>query len=77
MTESSRSQPFTWDDVTRLHQLIASRCSVDGARARMHIGDFYWALRPTADGDPLRDFTLKPQSLTLTSRRPKLAAVKP
>lgn len=61
MTDSIRSQPFTWDDVARVHELIASRWSVDGARARMHIGDFYWALRPTANGDPLRDLRLWPR----------------
>lgn len=58
MTDRLTARAFTWDDVARVHELIARRWSVDGARARMHIGDFYWALRPTPNGNPLREFRL-------------------
>lgn len=61
MGERAASRQFTWDDIAGAHDLIARRWAVDGPRARMHVGDFYWALRPAPNGDPLRDLRLWPR----------------
>ena len=54
MNESLPSRPFTWGDVEQLHQLVSSRWTVDGPPGQRRIGDFWWALRGTPAGDPLR-----------------------
>lgn len=48
-------QTLTWNDVPHVHELLSRRWAVDDPRAQMHIGDFYWALRTTSNGDPLSD----------------------
>ena len=50
-----KPRPLTWNDIPRVHELLARRWAVDDPRAQMHIGDFYWALRVMPDGDPLAD----------------------
>jgi ribosomal protein S18 acetylase RimI-like enzyme len=53
---------LTWDDVPRLHELLARRWAVDDPRAQMHVGDFYWALRTTPNADPLADTRVWPRT---------------
>jgi mycothiol synthase len=48
-----QTQPLTWTDIPRVHQLLARRWAVDDPRAQQHIGDFYWALRVMPGNDPL------------------------
>ena len=50
-----KPRTLTWDDIPRVHELLARRWAVDDPRAQMHIGDLYWVLRGTADGDRLSD----------------------
>jgi len=58
---SMKPQPLTWDDIPRVHELLARRWAVDDPRAQMHIGDFYWALRVMPNGDPLSDTRIWPR----------------
>lgn len=53
MTVRLSSRPFGWDDVECLHQLMRDAPSQGQLSTHPHIGDFYWALRATADDDPL------------------------
>ena len=53
---------LTWNDVPRVHELLSRRWAVDDPRTQMHIGDFYWALRTTTDGDPLSDTRVWPRA---------------
>jgi ribosomal protein S18 acetylase RimI-like enzyme len=45
-----------------LHDLLSRRWAVDDPRAQLHIGDLYWFLRVTADGDPLSDTRVWPRA---------------
>ena len=56
-----KPRTLTWDDVPSVHELLSRRWAVDDPRAQMHIGDFYWALRMTPDGDPLSDTRIWPR----------------
>ncbi len=59
---SMAPRTLTWDDVRRVHELLARRWAVDDPRAQMHIGDLYWVLRGTADGDRLSDTRVWPRA---------------
>ncbi len=62
MDENLRARPFAWDDVEQLHQLVSSRWTVDGPDGQRRIGDFWWALRGTPEGDPLRHMQVWPRA---------------
>ena len=49
---------FTWDDIPLVHELISSAWAKRRARSYLHIGDFYWSLRPSKQFDPERDLRL-------------------
>ena len=53
-----KPRTLTWDDVARVHELLARCRAVADPRAQMQIGDFYWALRVMPNGDPLADTRL-------------------
>lgn len=54
MGERRASRPFTWDDVDRLHALVARSRRVRDPASLTRIGDFWWTLRNTPAGEPLR-----------------------
>lgn len=53
---------LTWDNIPRVHELLARRWAAVDPRAQMHIGDLYWALRPAADRDPFSDTRVWPRA---------------
>ena len=55
MPEHLTSRPFTWDDVASLHALISRNWAHEDPRDQIHIGDFFWTLRPARYGDVLAD----------------------
>jgi ribosomal protein S18 acetylase RimI-like enzyme len=52
------SRPFMWADIPRVHELISCVWSERAALSSLHVGDFYWALRPRPRFEPQRDFRL-------------------
>jgi GNAT superfamily N-acetyltransferase len=54
-------RPLAWEDIPRVHNLLARRWADDDPRAQMHIGDLYWALRPAGGGDPFSDTRVWPR----------------
>lgn len=52
---------LTWDDVPRVHELVSRWWTANEPQAQMHIGDLYWILRMTRDGDPLSDTRIWPR----------------
>ncbi len=49
---------FTWNEIPRVHELISSAWAEGRTRSYLHIGDFYWSLRPSGQFDPERDIRL-------------------
>lgn len=62
MASALQSRACTWEDIPSLHELNArvSRAAAQGANA--HIGEFYWALRSTVEGDPLSGMRVWPDT---------------
>jgi mycothiol synthase len=58
MAEERTSRLFTWEDIPGVHDLISSAWGYLGARSYLHIGDFYWSIRPSKQFDPERDVRL-------------------
>lgn len=58
MAGATTQRSFSWDDVPRVHELISHAWSERGARNYLHIGDFYWSLRPSENFHPERDLFL-------------------
>ena len=52
------SRAFTRDDIPGVHAFISGVWRHRGARSYLHIGDFYWALRPGLEFVPERDIRL-------------------
>ncbi len=59
---SMQPRRLIWDDIPRVHELLARSWAADDPRAQMHIGDLYWVLRATPDGDRLSDTRVWPQA---------------
>ena len=55
MKEPLTSRPFIWSDVGALRDMIARRNAHEDPRDQMYIGDFFWSLRTTREGDVLGD----------------------
>ena len=52
------SRFFRWEDIPALHVLISEKWRREGPRVTLHVGDFYWRLRPRPGHEPTRDIRL-------------------
>ncbi len=60
MPDSVTPRRFSWDDVGALHDLVAQWQTRSGIF--IHLGDMYWALRNTPDGEPTSAMWVWPRS---------------
>ncbi len=57
MPDAGMSRPCAWGDIPRTHDL-AARAYLANPAGPSRIGEFWWALRATPDGDPLSGMRL-------------------